>query len=153
MSDLRKLLPHQREDDAFHGIARPCETRWMSLDKFTEYVVRHQDRICAFLRHEYPTRQGRPPAASLPFDVVFEQLTSCFRFLNTFVQLTEGHDASLARACSASLSAFQRFVQLLQQRNESAARCSQAFYRRLTGTADLSQLILGYVVTREWLVW
>jgi hypothetical protein len=50
-------------------------------------------------------------------------------------------------------SMFQGFVQLLQQRNESATRCSQAFYRRLTGTADLSQLILGYLVTREWLVW
>jgi hypothetical protein len=149
MSDMRKLLPHKREDDAFRGIPRPCETRWTSVENFTEYVVRHQDRICAFLRHEYPTRQGRPPAASLPFDVGFEQPTSRFGLLNTVVQWTEGHDASLARAWSASLSIFQRFVPLSQQRNESAARCSQAFSRRLTGTAGLSQLILGHLVTRE----
>jgi hypothetical protein len=42
---------------------------------------------------------------------------------------------------------------LSQRGNGYAARCSQAFYRRLTDTADLSQLILGYLVTREAVLW
>jgi hypothetical protein len=58
MSDLRKLFQHKRESDAFRGIPRPCETRWMFLGEFIEHVMRHRDRIGAFLRDAYPPRQG-----------------------------------------------------------------------------------------------
>jgi hypothetical protein len=36
--------------------------------------------------------------------------------------------------------------------DESLVVFSQAFDRRLTGTPEMSQLILSYLVTREWLV-
>jgi hypothetical protein len=96
---------------------------------------------------------GTAALASLPFKIGFDQLASCLRLLKAFVRWTEGRDASMAHAWSAGLSIFQVFAGLSQQGNGDAARCSQAFYRRLTDTADLSQLILSYLVTREGVLW
>jgi hypothetical protein len=36
MTELLNLLPHQRQRDAFHGIPRPCPSRWVSLGEFTD---------------------------------------------------------------------------------------------------------------------
>jgi hypothetical protein len=61
MTEMRKLLPHKREGDAFRGVTRPSETRWTSLGEFTEYVACHQDRIRAFLADRYPDGWERRP--------------------------------------------------------------------------------------------
>jgi hypothetical protein len=125
----------------------------MSLGEFTEYPVLHQERISPFLRDKYSSQQSRPPAVNLFFEVRFEQLAPCFRLLNTFVRWTESAQASLAHGRSTSLGVFQGLFQLCQQGNEYAVHCSHAFSTRLTETAELSQLILGYLVTREGLAW
>jgi hypothetical protein len=72
-----------------------------------------------------------------------EQLAPCFRLLNDLVRSTEGREASLARGWSADLNMFQGLARPSQQGIEYAAHCSQPIYERLTGRADLSQLILG----------
>jgi hypothetical protein len=95
MTELRKLLLHTREGDAVRSVPGPCETRWTSLGEFIEYIACHQDRICAFLARRYPAEQGRPPAASLPFEIGFDRLVSCFRLLNAFVRWTKGRDPRL----------------------------------------------------------
>jgi hypothetical protein len=53
----------------------------------------------------------------------------------------------MADAWSKSEPVFEEFIRMSWGRNEYAARCSRALYRRLTETVDLSQLILGYLVT------
>jgi hypothetical protein len=70
MIDLRKLLPHVRERDTFHGIPPRCETRWTSLGKFAYYPVCYCDHICAFLQDKFR----------------FEQLAPCFTLMNTYVE-------------------------------------------------------------------
>jgi hypothetical protein len=100
MVDLRNLLPHIRESDAFHGISRPCETRYTSLGAFADCVLCHRDRVCAILQHKFQTRADRPAAASLAFEVRFEQLAPCLKVLNTFVLWTESEDAFLTDAWS-----------------------------------------------------
>jgi hypothetical protein len=106
-----------------------------------------------FLREKYSTQPTRPPAVNLFFVVRFKQLAPCFILLNTFVRWREGAQASLAHAWSASLGLFQGLFQLGQQGNEHPVRCSHASSNRLTETAELFRLILGYLIRREWLAW
>jgi hypothetical protein len=82
----------------------------------------------------------------MTFEVQFEQLAPCLKLSNTFVKQTEGDQAFMADAWSKSQTGFEEFVRMSRGGNEYAARCSRALYRRLTETADLSQLILGYLV-------
>jgi hypothetical protein len=106
MIDLRDLLPDQGEDGLFHGIPRPCETRWTSLGHFTQYVACDHDRICAFLGDKSWTRPNHRAAVTLLFEVRFNQRAPCLQLLDTLVDWTQDDEAFLADACSESLAMF-----------------------------------------------
>jgi hypothetical protein len=98
MIALRNLLPCEREDRLFHGIPRPCETRRTSPGQFTQYVACGHDRICAFLGHKSWTRPNRRAAATLLFEVRFNQLAPCLQLLDTLVDWIQDDEAFLADA-------------------------------------------------------
>jgi hypothetical protein len=83
----------------------------------------------------------------------FGDLSACFRVMDRFVRWTEDQRSTMPNAWPTAVRIFRDLDILRQQGNLYAGSFHQTFYTRLTETADVPQLLLGYLITEEGIRW
>jgi hypothetical protein len=96
MSDLRSALPSKLQTDVFYGAGFACPTRWLSLGKFLELIVREWTRVnqvilgCPALRGAHPlSTPTRTTAQAVLRRYNFRDLLSCISTMQGFLTWTE----------------------------------------------------------------
>jgi regulator of replication initiation timing len=143
---LYHALPTASEGDAFYGLDSICLSRWLSFGKFVHRLV--TKRATAFERLAPGTAAGDILRA-----YEFDQLDACFEVVNGFMTATESQLSFLDGAFWLALQACYNLTVLHQKGNIYALPFHEAVRERLTSTADLGQLLLGFLVTERGLNW
>jgi hypothetical protein len=149
VDDLRELysaLPTRAQHDAFYGLDSICPTRWLCFGGFVEQIARKYGLACHMLAPE-------SGAGRVLRKYQFAELSECFRIANCFMTATEGRGSFLDGAWSLALRALGGLKRLHDAGNRYAHGFIGAVRNRLTTTADLGQLALGFLVTERGLGW
>jgi hypothetical protein len=130
----------------FHGVSFPCPTRWLSYGELVERIVGDYANALRLI-HE----SGRDCPAFWRYN--FPELNACFRVVNGLMTWTESQHSFLNGVWFAAVEALGQLTALQSQGNSYALRFRWAIQVRLERTANLGQLILGYVTTERGLAW
>jgi hypothetical protein len=146
MRTIRDALPHAMIFDHFHGMPSIVETRWLCLWEFTAYIAQHFSEVSDALA-------GKEHALSVLHRYRFSDLRDCLTAMNSFVKWTEGDGTGLCSACERILRTTAKFQKLAVQDNGYASDFETAFTNRMWTTADLRQILLGFLITKQGLLW
>jgi hypothetical protein len=143
---LYNALPTKSEGDAFYGLDSICASRWLSFGRFVERIVKNSNIAHSLLK------RGTHPGDVLRL-YFFPDLDACFRVVNSFMTITESEKTYLDSVFVLALDTIAKLSTLAARGNRYAAGFIKAVRTRLTTTADLGQLLLGYLITRRGLEW
>jgi hypothetical protein len=146
LRDLSASLPTASEGDAFYGLESICPTRWLCFGGFVRTIVRKHDIAMSLVD------PGSTAGRVLRKDN-FLELDECFGVVNSFMTSTESRKSFLDGFWSAALQALRDLAGLHGRRNMYAQTFARAVRDRLARTADLGQLVLGFLVTEPGLAW
>jgi hypothetical protein len=146
---LCNALPDTNEGDPFHGMKYPCATRWLSLGDFVGEIEQRIGQIRAYLSSQKKLKN----ALDIVNPYKWRELWQCFTVLNRFTVWTENEDSTMLEAWPTALGILRDLEQLRQQGNRFAGSFHFTFYNRLLVTADIGQLLLGYLITAEGIQW
>jgi hypothetical protein len=149
VKDLRELytaLPTAFERDAFYGLESICPTRWLCFGKFVNTILRKSDLAIKAV-------DPKSPAGEVLRKYHFVQLDECFTVLNRLMTSSESRTSFLDGVWSRALGALSELKAAHLRRNRYALKFSETIRNRLTTTADIGQLILGFLITERGLAW
>jgi hypothetical protein len=142
---LRKVLPK----GVLKKLPLACPTRWLSLGNAIRYIVSYKSEINILVnrsRHE-----GKVRAIHFMAECNFDPMRRVFDTLDRFMKWTESEHSCMCQAWHEIIRT------VLTLRTEIGDLCAismaDSFIRRMAMTANLGQLILGYLVTQRGLVW
>jgi hypothetical protein len=151
-TDISKLcgaLPHATQNDPFSGIRMPCPTRWLSLGEFVSWLRQHIKTVTTYLE-----KQGTQKAA---YKVLrryrWDQLAQCFAIMDRYTRWTEDQKSTMPNAWPTAVGILGDLESARRAGNPYAASFHRAFYNRMMTTADVPQLLLGYLITAEGIEW
>jgi hypothetical protein len=146
MQALYNALPTRAQGSPFYGLSSVCPTRWLSYGVLVARIVARSDIAFVLLA-------GSGPAYQVLLRYHFPELDGCFRVVNGFMSWTEGQSSFLGEVLPAALQALDRLLGLHCEGNRYAIHFLRAVRDRLDRTADMGQLLLGYLVTERGLAW
>jgi hypothetical protein len=83
----------------------------------------------------------------------FGDLAACLSTFNDFRLWSEETSGNLSTAWGRIIKIIKRFTQLQRMANVYLGVCRIAFFERILRTADLTQLLLGFIVAALGLAW
>jgi hypothetical protein len=141
-----EVLRRGSRGDHFRGLSSPCRTRWLSFGALVERIVaEYDDALRLFGDSSHIAQRFR--------GYNFPELDACFRVVNALMTWTESKHSFLDAVWSAALEALGKLAALHSHGNSCAAHFQRAVCDRLFRTADVGQLLLGYLITERGLAW
>jgi hypothetical protein len=83
----------------------------------------------------------------------FGHLSVCLSLFNDFMLWSDGTSANLSTAWERIIKIIERFTELERIGNIYAVVCRVGFFERILRATDLTQLLLGFIVTARGLAW
>jgi hypothetical protein len=110
---------------------------------FAGIALRYREVYCSL------EPMGNAEALNALSEYKFAALSACLQAFHTFKQWTEGLQANLGTGLRKIIKVIDRFVGMERDRKEYADICRAGFFQQILGTADLTQLLLGFLVTPD----
>jgi hypothetical protein len=136
----------------FHGCPTLTPTRWFSLWEFFTYVVDRYDVIRDFLAHAVPARDRVHPVEIFErYD--FRHIVHFLELIGSFIKWSECEDSTLGTTWGLIRHVNDSLVTGIEHGMPHANVFMICFASRFTETADIREMLLAYLMTRNGLEW
>jgi hypothetical protein len=151
LNALVNVLPHGKGDD-FHGCPTLTVTRWFCLWDLFTYVVSHYELIEEFLQSD-PSVTNRDEILAIFKRYDFRGILPFLTLICSFIKWTEGEDSTLSAAWGLILHVHRTLVVWKSQLMSYANLFLDCFAERFTKTADVSGMLMAYLMSSDGLTW
>jgi hypothetical protein len=147
------LLPHAKSQQ-FHGCPGLVATRWYSLWDFFTYVDSHYGAIRQYLEDSpFIKAKDRPLALEIFRRYDFHGILPFLALICSFIKWSEGEISTLCTAWGLVIHVHRTLHAWHMAGIAYAAPFLHCFAERLTTTADVSEMLMAYLMTRDGLAW
>jgi hypothetical protein len=139
-------LRSESRDGHFRYVSFPCPTRWLSYGQLVERIMGDYANVLSLF-----SDPGHACSAFWKYN--FPELHDCFHVVNGLMTWTESQHSFLNGVWFTTIEALGQLAVLHSRVNRYALNFLLVIQARLEKTANLGQLILGYVTTERGLAW
>jgi hypothetical protein len=130
----------------------PCPTRWTSLNTFIRSLLTHWAPINALVRTHSKAKRVTKAVECLN-RYLWSELEPCLAIIDEFVIWAGAQSAHMTGAWARVIDAVAKLQHLGDTGNHYGADFAAKLMERMTGTANLSLLILSHLVTCKGVYW